>query len=301
MRFLLGLIGKALAAFIAFSPPFVRRGLGNLIGFLWFDVFRIRRKVAIDNVGIAFPKKSLKERTEMARQSLHHMGQTIVEFGLFPFLKKQNLEQMFEVQGREIVDEALKKNKGVLFLGMHIGNGDLGIAAFSLLGYKMNLISKRFKSKWLDEMWFGMRAKHGTKFISPEKSSFDILRGLGRKEIVIFVLDQFMGPPVGVRTQFFGKSTGTAMGLAVLQLRTGAPVIPTYTYRRPGAKTVIVFEKEVELSDLRLDPQASDRSHTISVLTQEYTDRIEKIIRRHPDQWMWIHRRWKDFVEAPKV
>lgn len=301
MRFLLGLIGKIFASLIAFSPPAVRDAIGDFVGFLWFEVFRIRRKIAIDNVTIAFPELALDSRTNIARHSLRNMGRTIIEFGLFPFLKKENLDELFVFEGLEHLDRALEKKKGLLLLGLHLGNGDLSIAAVSIRGYKMNLISKRFKSKWLDELWFGMRARHGTKFISPEKSSFDILRALGRNEIVIFVLDQFMGPPVGVRTKFFGRETGTAMGLGLVHLRTGAPVIPTYTYRRADRKTVIVFEKELEWSDLSLDPHSTDRRMIISVLTQKYTDKIEQIVRLFPEQWMWIHRRWKDFVEDSKA
>jgi KDO2-lipid IV(A) lauroyltransferase len=297
MRFLLGLIGKIFAGVITFSPPSVRDAIGDCVGFLWFDIFRIRRKIAIDNVSIAFPELPLGRRKDIARKSLRNMGRTIVEFGLFPFLKKETLDEIFVFEGLEHVDRALDEKKGLLLLGLHLGNGDLSIAAVSLRGYKMNLISKRFKSKWLDDLWFGMRGRHGTKFISPEKSSFDILRALGRNEIVIFVLDQFMGPPVGVRTQFFGRQTGTAMGLGLVQLRTGAPVIPTYTYRRADRKTVIVFEEQLERADFGLNPESADRRIIISMLTQKYTDKIEEIVRRFPEQWMWIHRRWKDFVE----
>ncbi len=301
MQFVLGFLGKIFAAIIAFSPVPVRRALGDLVGFLWLDVLKIRKNVAVENISMAYPEKSQSEVLAIARGSMSNMGRSIVEFAQFPFFKREKISDFFVYDGFENVTDALKKKKGILFLSMHLGNGDFAVAASSLMGLKLNLISKRFKSKWLDSLWFGMREKHGTKFISPEKSSFDILRALGRNEIVIFVLDQFMGPPVGVRTHFFGRETGTAMGLALVHLRTEAPLILTYTYRRPDNKMVVVFEKEVSVEGLGLDPQSPDRAHTISVLTQKYTDKIEQIVRRYPEQWMWIHRRWKDFVDAPKV
>ncbi len=301
MRFFLGFLGRIFAAGIAFAPEGIRRSLGDAVGFLWFEVLKIRRRVALENVRLAFPEKSEKEVLAIAQGSMSNLGRTIIEFAQFPFFSREKLNDFFVFEGFENVTEALKKKKGVLFLSMHLGNGDFAVAASSISGLKINLISKRFKTKWLDELWFGMRAKHGTKFISPEKSSFEILRALGRNEVVIFVLDQFMGPPIGVRTKFFGRETGTAMGLALVHLRTEAPLIFTYTYRRPDNKMVVVFEKEATVADFGLDPASPNRAQTISVLTQKYTDKIEQIVRRYPNQWMWIHRRWKDFVEGPKA
>lgn len=280
----IGLVGSFLLASL---PLRVRTCLGDVIGILWFDVLRIRRRVAIENVTIAFPEKPIAWRTQIARSSLRHMGRSIVEYSLFPFFSKENVAEHFEIQGREHLESAYAKGRGVLFLGLHLGNGDFGIAALSRLGWPVSLISKTFKTRWLNDLWFGMRAKHGTEFISPEKSSFQILRALKSKRVVFFVLDQFMGPPIGCRTKFFGRETGTAMGLAIIAERSGAPVVPAYTYRTPEGRHVIVFEPEVPWQD------ASEEN--ITTMTQVYTDKIEEIIRKHPEQWMWIHRRWKNF------
>lgn len=286
---LLGCFFRTLSLVISLIPASLRNRIGEFIGFLWFDVLRIRRKVALENVGIAFPESSGEDRERIARASLHQMGRTLVEYTLFPFFEKEDVNRFFEIQGEEHVQEALKAGKGVLFLTLHLGNGDFAIAAISRLGWPVHLISKEFRARWLNDLWFGMRSKHGTRFISPEKSSFDILRALRKNEIVIFVLDQFMGPPIGVRTRFFGKETGTAAGLALMAGRTGAPVIPCYTYRRPDGKSVIVFEPPIPYLDNSL------MEKNISVMTQKYTDKIESIVRRYPEQWMWIHRRWKEF------
>jgi KDO2-lipid IV(A) lauroyltransferase len=289
MKQLIGLFFKALSFVISHLPRFLREGIATGIGILWFDVLRIRRDVALANLQIAFPEMPLAERTRIARASLVGMGRTIVEFTYFPFFSRKDVDRLFVIEGLEYVQEARKLGKGVIFLSMHLGNGDYAGSALSLTGLPLHLISKEFKARWLNDMWFGMRKKHGTRFISPEKSSFDILRALKRNEIVIFVLDQFMGPPIGVRTMFFGKETGTAAGLALMAGRTGAPVIPSYTYRRPDGKVAAVFEAPIPY----LDDGPRDRN--IAVMTQAYTDKIESIVRRHPEQWMWIHRRWKEF------
>lgn len=280
--------------------------VGNLLGFLWFDVFRIRRKVATQNVATAFPELSVREQTRIARASIRHLGKTIIEFLFFPLFEKEDFERFFEIEGAEIVEEALSKKRGVFFLSLHIGNGDFSTAAVSRRGWPVSLISKNFKTKWLNDIWFRMRTRHGTEFISPEKSSFEILRAIKRQRIVIFVLDQFMGPPVGCRTTFFGKETGTAMGLAVMVERTGCPVIPVTTFRRANGHHVIRFESPIPWVPLDVGPSEGEaetenslknqaRSANIRAMTQVYTDKIEDIVRKHPEQWMWIHRRWKNF------
>jgi Kdo2-lipid IVA lauroyltransferase/acyltransferase len=289
MKQLLGLLCKALSFLIAYLPKGARDFIGDVIGFLWFDVFRIRRNVAIQNVGIAFPEMAEMDRVEIARWSLRHMGRTIVEYSLFPFFSRKKADQLFRYEGLEQVDEVLKLGKGAIFVTLHLGNGDLAISALSKRGYPISLISKEFKSRWLNDLWFGMRRKHGTQFISAEKSSFDILRTLKRNGIVVFVLDQFMGPPIGVRTLFFGKETGTALGCALMAGRTGTPVFSTYTYRADDGKHVAVIEDLIPFLD------NGPREKNIAVMTQVYTDKIESIVRRHPEQWMWIHRRWKEF------
>lgn len=291
MKRLIGYAFRAVSFVIAILPRPARNGLGHFIGFLWFDVLRIRRKIAIDNVGIAFPNLPMSERVRIARASLHHMGRTIVEYTRFPFTKRADVEREAIFEGFENLDNALKDGRGALLMTCHLGNGDYAISAMSLVGYPINLISKEFKSRWLNELWFGMRRKHGTRFISAEKSSFEILKALRRNEFVFFVLDQFMGPPVGVRTTFFGKETGTAAGCALIANRTEAPVLPCYTYRREDGRHVLVIEPPIPFE--RLDN--SLRQKNITVMTQTYTDKIQTIVQRYPEQWMWIHRRWKEF------
>jgi KDO2-lipid IV(A) lauroyltransferase len=294
-RRILGFIFKIPSFVIAKLPVRIRMALGAVLGLLWFDVFRIRRKVAIENVTIAFPDLPQSERVRIARASLIHLGRTIVEYSLFPFFRDQDLARWFTFEGEEYVESALRAGHGAILLTLHLGNGDFATAALSRRGWPTHLISKEFKAQWLNDLWFGMRRKHGTTFISPEKSSFEILRALRRGELVIFVLDQFMGPPIGCRTLFFGRETGTAMGCALMADRTKAPVLPVYTFRKPDGTHHIVFEKPLGFAFSEVKPDDGPREKNIPAMTQAYTDKIEEIVRRHPEQWMWIHRRWKDF------
>lgn len=289
MRFVLGSLLKALAGLIYYSPKFIQKGLGYFLGILWFDVFRIRREVALENLEIAFPEKTSQERVHIARSSVLEMGRCFVEYINMYFYEKEQVDTYFRFENLGLLESALAHQRGVLILGLHLSNGDFGITGLSSRGYGLHVISKVMTSQWLDRLWFSIRKKHGVEFIAPRKSAFDILKALKKKESVVFVLDQFMGPPLGVETEFFGKKTGTAFGLALFSEKTKAPVLPCFTYRDSEGFLVIRFEEEIPLET------KETRDLTLQFMTQKYTDKIEDIIRRYPKQWMWIHRRWKVF------
>ncbi len=292
MKWLLLKIILASTYLVAISPIRFQKFVGDVIGILWFDVLRIRRKVILDNIAQSYPQNTSVQNLEIGRSSMKNLGRAIVDYCLIIHYKREWFDKYFVVEDLSEFDKALKLNKGVLILTGHIGSGDFGTLAITVLGYKVNLISKHFKSKWLDDFWFGVREKNGVKFISHEKSTFQILRTLNRSEVVIFVLDQFMGPPIGVKTKFFGRPTGTAAGLAIFAQKTGAPVVPMYCSRRDDGRLSIRAEKAIPFVN------SEDQGDNIQMMTQIYTDKIEEIVRRFPDQWMWVHRRWKDFNDS---
>lgn len=266
----------------------VQRRIGSILGVIWFDILRIRRSVILQNLQIAFPEMSLKERVQLGRQSMIQFCIGIVEYSNLPFLKEGSAQD-FQFEGSEYLNQALKKGKGVLLLSLHIGNGDIGSAALALKGWPIHLVSKIFKTQWLNEAWFGMREKVGVKFIPPRNSSYGVLKALKKNEVVIFVMDQFTGPPIGIKTTFFGKETGTGVGLAVMAQRSGAPVIPAYTLRGKDGKIKVIIEPEIPFVELE------NKDETLLAMTQAYNNFIERVVRKNPDQWMWLHKRWKRF------
>jgi len=280
---------RGICYIIFILPEAVKRGIGAAIGILWFDVARLRRKMVIDNIQMCFPSWDRARATRVGRASLINMGISIAEFIDLAFWTPAQLLARVDVRGEENFKAALEQGQGVMLLGAHISNGDVGIAAMSARGYPMALISKRFTNLWLDGIWFRVRGRFGTKFIYPRNSSFDILKSLKKNAAVIFVLDQFMGPPLGVRTTFFGKPTGTAVSLALFAEKTGAPVVPCYTYREKNGRYTVVFEKPLSFE------RQDDKNSTLQFMSQKYTDKIEEMVRAYPEQWMWLHRRWKAF------
>ncbi len=278
---------KTFAFFIHIQPLFVKRFLGVVIGIIWFDLLRIRRTVAIKNILRVYPDMSQVQAKKLARKSLIHMGYTLVEFCSMPFLDESSVKSMFTVEGREKLETALKKNKGVLLLSAHIGNGDLATAALSYLGFQMCLVSKIFKVKWLNDFWFSSREKHGSRFIAPRRSSYEILKALKRNKIVVFILDQYTGPPNGIVTEFFGIKTGTAFGPALFAQRSNTEVLSAFSYRKKFGQHVIKVSDPIKYETV------GSKDDLLRKNTQLFNSSIERMIKDKPEQWMWIHRRWK--------
>jgi KDO2-lipid IV(A) lauroyltransferase len=285
-----GWFGLALSWIIVHLPHTIQNAVGSALGLLWFDVFRIRRDVVLANIERAFPEMSEQDRIKLGRRALENFGRNIVDYAYLPFLDRQNFRSLFEARGLDVLDNALKEGRGVILLTLHLGHGDLACACLSLMGYPVYMVSKFFKLRWLNDLWFGMRRRLGTEFIPPRDSSFALLRALKKNGLVVFPLDQFTGPPIGVKTKFFGHETGTAAGLAMMAQRARCPVVAGYTWRTPDGKHQICVTKRIDVTF------GENRDLSLTQYTQSFNDLLEEIVRKHPDQWMWIHKRWKKFV-----
>ena len=285
MKRSIGWLGRAISFFVYHAPLFARHALARGLAILWFDVLRIRRRVILGNLAIAFPEMPPAERARLARRSLFHQGMNLVEYSYFPFLDRPKMERLLLPEGLDVVEEALAGRKGALLLTLHMGNGDLAACGLATLGLPMVMVSKAFKLKWLNDLWFGMRERLGLRFIPARDSSFALLKSLKQNRLVAIPLDQFTGPPIGVRTTFFGKETGTAAGLAVMSERSGAPVVLVYTWRNDDGTHGVRFERI---------PQPAGRE--AERVTQEFNGHLERLVRERPEQWMWLHKRWKRFV-----
>jgi KDO2-lipid IV(A) lauroyltransferase len=295
MKKLSDLCVKALSYFILLLPMRAQLWLGDAIGFLWFDILRIRRKVALQNLTRAFPNWSLEQKTRVARLSVNNLGRTFIEFLRIPALQPKDWIPHFVIEGREHLDAALKKNKGVFLLTAHIGNGDWATVGLALHGISIHIITKEFRWAFFNRLWFETRSRFGTQYIPDRQSSLTILKALKQNATIVFVLDQFLGPPIGIETNFFGHKTGTPMGLALLAGRAGAAVIPTVTHRLPDGRTCVTFQPEIPFVEY------ANKEETIQKMTQIYCDKIEEWVRKYPDQWMWVHRRWKKFIDHRKL
>lgn len=275
-----------------FSRQWLRRS-GTWLGFLWFDVFGIRKKIIMDNLTIAFPDWSEEQKKQVGRKSVYNLGYNFGEFFFIPSMTPGWVQKNVVFEGWEHVEKAREGGKGMFFLSLHLGNADVAANSIAMNGQDLYLITKNFKTQWFNDLWFSIRGAKGVNYINAHGSNnaFEILKALKKNAALVFVLDQYMGKPFGIATTFFGKRTGTAYGLALFVQKTKAPVLPVYTFEGSDKKIHIVVEPALDTGKSVTD----DKDQTILNLTQSFNDKLEEIVRKHPDQWMWVHRRWKDF------
>lgn len=265
--------------------------LGASIGIVFFDVFRFRRRIIMSNLQRAFPDWTRSEKNRVGRKAMITQGHLVVEFFNLPFMNRNWVEKNIVFEGLEHYEAAISKGKGVLLLGMHMGSGECAIGSICVKGIPLVLIGKRFRNAFMDRLLFGSRARTGMSFIPPhgKTTAIQIMRCLREQKAVLFVLDQHIYPPYGVASTFFGHHVGTAMGLALFAQKTAAPIIPLHTYRDTQGFNHVVFGPEVPFEE------AESKKATLKTMTQTFNHVLEDTIRKHPGQWMWIHKRWKPF------
>jgi len=293
LKKLAAICSSFLAWIWAHLPNQVNLYLGKCLAFLWVDVFRIRKDVLFANLDLVFPNETLERKVEIARKSMQNMCRSFFDVIRIPSVSEDWIQRHVLFEGLENLKVLESERKGALFLSLHLGSGDLAAAVISQQILPVTIITKRFKSKFLDEFWFNLRGAAKTKFIDAHsrKNAFEILAVLKKQQGVVFVLDQFMGMPYGVETTFFGKKTGTAYGLSLFAKKTQAPVIPIYTYWDQKQKLHVCFGERIDLQPFSGD---DDESYKRNV-TNRFNLELEKIVRQHPEHWMWVHRRWKKF------
>lgn len=281
---------SALFAFIlSFLPWAFNIAVARVLTWIWVDLLGLRKKVVYNNIDIAFPGTNEVTKKKWMRQSIFVLARNFVDVARIPYLSNEWISRNVVIHGQENVP----KDQGFFFMSLHLGSGDLAAAIISEKIIPLSLISKRFTNEFADEFWFSLRTKSKTEFIDAhaKNNAFEILKALRLKRAVVFVLDQFMGKPYGIESEFFGKKTGTAYGLALFSLKTKAPVLPLYTYWDDNCKLHIVVGKQIIIDDVPTE----DKDKAQQIITNRFNACLEDIIRQHPDQWMWVHRRWKDF------
>lgn len=262
--------------------------LGRLLR--WFG---FRRSVVEENLSLAFPKWTANERADFLRKNYQHYGILFLEILRFFFRFDRFLDHYCEVEGGENVRRALAKGKGAFVMTAHLGNWEVltGCGAYRLK-VPCTMVTKRLKPAWLHNLAESTRARLGVKMAFEPKTMQGVLRGLKSNGLVGFVMDQYTGAPVGARVPFFGVPVGSQTALAMLALRTGASVIPAVAYRRPDGRYVARFEPELPVI------QHPDIDQAVLLNTAQFVAHTERWIREWPEQWLWIHRRWKGDLSA---
>jgi KDO2-lipid IV(A) lauroyltransferase len=246
-----------------------------------------QRFITIHNLRCAFPEKSVDEIIATAKGVYRTLGTVAADFFDIPSLTKENIGDLVEVEGLGYLEKALEKNRGVLLFGAHFGNWELSVIVISLLLKPVVVIYRPLDSSILNDLVALVRSSTGNTPLPKERAARQMLRSLKRNEILGILMDQNVAWYEGVFVDFFGRPACTTNGLALLALHTEAPVIPGYIVRLENGKYRLVLKEEMQL--IRTGNEDAD----ILINTQNVTKVIEDTVREYPDQWLWIHQRWK--------
>jgi KDO2-lipid IV(A) lauroyltransferase len=253
--------------------------------------YRLRtplRRAAQTNLQIAFPEWSEKKRDEVIRRMVRQVGWMAAEFSQLPKYSRENIERVVVIDGFENFDAAKRHGKGVLFLTGHMSAWELSSFAHALYGYPLHFLVRPVSNRRIDALVNRYRCLSGNKPIDKNKSARAILKVLGEAGTVGILMDHNTSLDEGVFVNFFGVPASTSSGLARLALRTDAAVVPGFLLWDPARRKYrLRFEPAVELS------RTNDEEADVRENTQRFTRVIEEFVRSHPDQWLWVHKRWK--------
>ncbi|MFC1805126.1 lysophospholipid acyltransferase family protein [Candidatus Omnitrophota bacterium] len=268
-------------------------GFAKLIALLGYRIAAKQRKIALDSLAVAFgDEKSPAERERIARDCFIFMAKAGFEV-VFMLDKFERIKQEISILGKEHLDSALSKGKGVILVSAHFGNFPLMLARLSLEGYRTGGIMRPMKDARVEKIFLEKREKLQIKTIYsiPRDTCIkEVIRALRANELIFVPLDQNFGTG-GVLVEFFGRKAATATGPIVLARRAGAAVLPCFIIRQKDDTHKIVFEPPLDIEE------GNSPKEIIRNSVQRITNIIEHYIRQYPAQWGWIHRRWKS---APK-
>jgi KDO2-lipid IV(A) lauroyltransferase len=269
-------------------PRRVARGFAAIVTRLLFSLQPRLQKTAAFNLRLAFPDWTDAQRKEVTRKMVRNLGWMAAEFVRFPRLSRENIEKVVILEGHENFLEGQRRGKGVLYLTGHIGAWELSSFAHALYGYPLHYMARPLDNKRLDALVNQYRCSSGNKPIYKNESARVMLKILKDSGTIGILADQNTMPSEGVFVDFFGTTACTTTGLARVALHTGAAVVPGYAYwDETIQKYRLRFEPPVELI------RTGDTEHDVFENTQRFAKVIEGIIRKHPAQWVWVHKRWK--------
>lgn len=273
-------VGWALAHLPSRTGLWVGRRAGDLA---WLLLPR-RRAIALENLTRAFQQeRSLQGLRRLARNSFQHLGMNLVEWCVLSFRPFPVLLSRVQVKGIEHVEAAAASGRGVLILTAHYGNWELMAAARALSDFAISVVVRPLDDPMLDWLVSRFRARSGTELISKRHALTDVLGALRRRHLVAVLLDQNTSRGQGVFAPFFGVPASTSKGLAVISLRTGAPVVPVFIQRQSSGGHVIEAHAVIPAPD----------DGDVTAYTAAFNRAIEAAVRREPGQWFWVHRRWR--------
>lgn len=262
---------------------YIARAFGRILSRMLINY----RKIAIENLKLAFDREKTRPEIEkIARQVFENLSANAAELVNFPKINRSNIDRFVKIKNIDIIDKALKDGKGAILLTGHFGNWELLALTIRLKGYDGAAIGRRIYFNKYDRYLNHLRQIHDVNIIYRDESPKKILRVLRDNGIIGMLADQDVDSVDGVFVNFFGRPTYTPVGPVALAKASGSSLIPAFIIREDGRHTLVI-EKPIELVE------GDDKERASIENTQRWSNVVESYIRRYPDQWVWMHRRWK--------
>jgi KDO2-lipid IV(A) lauroyltransferase len=272
-------------------PPALVSACGSLLGLMFYAVDRGHRRVAQRNVAAAFPGRSGAEHARIVRGAFRHFGRLLLELLKFSTLSDREMLARVEFEGEERVRAAYAAGRGVLFVTGHFGFWELQALTHALVLQPMAVMARALDNPLLHERLERMRTRTGNSVIYRQGTLRRALRLLHEGQGVGILIDQHIQSKDAIQVDFFDRPAATTPVVAALAVRTGARIVPLFALPLGGGRYRMIYEHAIEA------PPATSED-PIRELTQRCTDVLEMYVRRHPELWLWMHRRWRADAQA---
>ena len=281
------LIVKMFIAVLRVMPDSVVRVSGSLLGLAFHTFDRAHRRIAERNLATAFPSRTAAARRAIGRGAFKHFGRLLFELLKFSTRSPQAMLARVEFDGEERARAAYAHGKGVLFFTGHFGFWEVHAIAHALHIEPIGVLARALDNERLNTVLEEIRQRTGNTVIYRQGTIRRVMRMLHGGHGVALLIDQHIQSRGAVYVDFFDRPAATTSALAALALRTGAPIVPVFALPLGPGRYRVIYEHPVA-------PPPADSEQAVRELTQRCTDVLEMYVRRHPELWLWMHRRWRD-------
>jgi KDO2-lipid IV(A) lauroyltransferase len=281
------LLVRCLIAVVRVAPERIVRAMGTWLGLLFYTVDRAHRNIARRNIATAFPSRSAGEQRAIARGAFEHFGRLLFELLEFSTLSNDQILARVEFDGEDRTRSAYAQGKGVLFVTGHFGCWEIHSLAHALEFEPIGVLARALDNPRLNELLESIRQRTGNSVIYRRGTLRRVMRTLDAGHGVAILIDQHIVSRDAIYVDFFSRPAATTSLVAALALRTGAPVVPVFALPLPGGRYRLIYEHAIT-------PPPADAPDAVRDFTQRCTDVLEMYVRRNPELWLWMHRRWRD-------
>lgn len=277
----------SLSIFFRFTGLKIARNFSYPLTYIFYYLIPIRKKVAEENLTRAFPEFDQEKIKNIVFNCYRNFIISLIEILYMPAMDKESLINFLPAHNSDIIKKKYEEGNGVILLSAHFGNWEYIAASVSArLNIPFHVVVKPQRNPYVNNWMNSIRTKWVNKIIPLGISIRQVYKELKNRNIVAMVADQ-RGPSDGIRIKFFNINTAVYAGPAILAIKTGAPIIYGLTVRQPDYSYKIILE-EINLENLPLVEEDK-----IIEITQRHSSFLEKFIKQYPEQWLWMHKRWK--------